>query len=545
MPVKNPLLQEERINYLTNLHGNEKWVTVYSNERGNGLTGGLSACLIPPNKLKESMKRIEWDLLLWQGKPGFITQYKNGEEISTYHRISSSVEPLFHLGTIHTPGKCSVELCEEFRLFHNIYYDSIKGEYLISDESDNEENPILVFPDRIKVLNKLLRSYIAAKQMHLLLFFEYTQYMPNHISEDEEHKYRLSISNEHFMMKRWAGNSLYLGDEERESFSRIQGKKAVICGNIEECGIGPYSPPENYQEFKIGEDESGKDIIHTCDPAKLSDYFGKNPRAPHYLTPVYFCKSVLDKYYNNPDKYSVEDGLISCGNWWSFRIDNNHPNYVSAFLGDLGMDLPESERIYWLSFNISPQGGMSRTNFRRSFLAEFADPELADHLFKQDYRQLRLSWRNYMGWDLFKNLHEGDQYHLNSLRIPPSKNQKEFDSQILYLGKLLIDSLHGEAIAGEIGGKLKGEKEIAILTRYMKLRGIPHYEEHSKFLHDLYKLRSSGSAHRKGRNYEKALSQLGLSGQPHDKAFETLLNKALALLRDLLALLRDMNPQAQ
>ena len=35
-------------------------------------------------------------------------------------------------------------------------------------------------------------------------------------------------------------------------------------------------------------DENGKEIRHTCNPSCLSNYFGANPTAPHYLTPVYF-----------------------------------------------------------------------------------------------------------------------------------------------------------------------------------------------------------------------------------------------------------------
>ena len=39
-------------------------------------------------------------------------------------------------------------------------------------------------------------------------------------------------------------------------------------------------------------DENGKEIRHTCNPSCLSNYFGANPSAPHYLTPVYFDAAV-------------------------------------------------------------------------------------------------------------------------------------------------------------------------------------------------------------------------------------------------------------
>lgn len=551
MPVKNPLFQEERINYLANVHGTEQWVTLYSDEKETGMYGGLSSCLIPPRMLTKSMQTTDWDLDAENNGPGIIIHSENGKQIATYYRITTTgaptaPEPLFHLGRFRVNGNFYAEMCEEFRLFHNIFYNFDSKKYVILNHSGDEEEAIRVSPNRLEVLNKLLQSYIAAKQMHLLLLFEYTRHMPvRAVPKYGPQDYELRLSESLFHLERWTVLPGRNSHGESEIYSVIRGKKAILCGNIEECGMEPYLSPENYQEFKIGIDEKGKDINHTCDPKKLSNHIGKNPRTPHYLTPVYFQREVLGKYYDNPSKYSVEDGLIRCGSWWSCQVDNNHPDYVSVFIGDLGRNLPESERAYWLSFNISPQEGISRTNFRRSFCGEFADPELADHLFKQNYRQFRLIWKKCMGWDLFKDLHEKDQYLLGSLHIPLSENQKEFDDQVLSLEKLLVESINGKAIASEIGGKLKGEKGISILERYLKQRMVPHYEEHSKFLRDLHKLRNIISAHLKGRDYEKALNQLGLSAQFFGKAFQTLLNKALVLLKDLLALVEDKNPQAQ
>jgi hypothetical protein len=65
--------------------------------------------------------------------------------------------------------------------------------------------------------------------------------------------------------------------------------------------------------FIIGEDEDGDLIEHTSDPHVLANYFGANPVAPHYLTPVHFHKRVLNKYYEEPGRYSVEDSLLRCG----------------------------------------------------------------------------------------------------------------------------------------------------------------------------------------------------------------------------------------
>jgi hypothetical protein len=56
-------------------------------------------------------------------------------------------------------------------------------------------------------------------------------------------------------------------------------------------------PLDQYETFIVGTDDEGESVIHTCDPDTLANYFGKNPAAPHYLTPVSFERRVFDKYY--------------------------------------------------------------------------------------------------------------------------------------------------------------------------------------------------------------------------------------------------------
>jgi hypothetical protein len=169
-------------------------------------------------------------------------------------------------------------------------------------------------------------------------------------------------------------------DNTKKSHGRLLGKKLV-------SGDPSFKPDifgrqkKEYINFIIGSDDDGKEILHTCNEAKLSNYFGANPGAPHYLTPVCFRKEVLSKYYAQPEKYTVNDGYLSCGAVWSLYIDNNHPEAVMVFLGDLGR-LSHTEQMYWRGFNL-PSGKMSRVAFKRSILGQFEDPQTADLYFKQ------------------------------------------------------------------------------------------------------------------------------------------------------------------
>lgn len=175
-------------------------------------------------------------------------------------------------------------------------------------------------------------------------------------------------------------------DWPKRPFSRFLGKKVFAPPPRSTCGVWPYEDAEEpFPDFIIGEDDFGGALRFSCDPNRLANYFGGNPDAPHYLTPVFFRRDVLQRYYEHPEKYSVEDGYLRCGGLWGIQIDNDSSDYVVVFLGDLGRDLPATERDYWRAFNVPPIGSMSETAFRRSFLSQFGDATAPDTRFKRAY----------------------------------------------------------------------------------------------------------------------------------------------------------------
>ena len=176
----------------------------------------------------------------------------------------------------------------------------------------------------------------------------------------------------------------------------------------QKAGVWPFDVREVvYHDFIIAEDADGEPLKHTCDPEQLGNYFGKNPDAPHYLTPVYFRREVLKRYYEHPARYSMRDGYLSCGSLWGTHLDNNHPDHVMVFLGDLGRDLPESERTYWQTFNMAPTGAPSETLVRRAFLGQWANPQAPDLRFKSTYGRFNKKWQEQFGWALFKTARAG------------------------------------------------------------------------------------------------------------------------------------------
>lgn len=64
-----------------------------------------------------------------------------------------------------------MEISEEFRLYHNLYYDSRKSEFIFLSESGEEDTAAKIEKTgnnlRVQIKTKYLRDFLAAKSMVL------------------------------------------------------------------------------------------------------------------------------------------------------------------------------------------------------------------------------------------------------------------------------------------------------------------------------------------------------------------------------------------
>lgn len=195
-----------------------------------------------------------------------------------------------------------------------------------------------------------------------------------------------------------------------------------------------------------------------------------------------------------------------------------------VFLGDLGRDLSEGERNYWLSFNIPRQGrGMSETTFQRSFMAEPTEPSRPDLKFKHAYTRFCKAYREKHGWNFFLPLHPDDKYSLTALHLPSKDNQADFDVQLLGFTKILIDSLNEKQIAKGLSTIKSGDKGVTKLEKFLLSRGLQGFNGHIKFLRILQDLRSRSAAHRKGSTYDELVRKLRIKDEGQKVVFIQLL----------------------
>lgn len=527
------LQQKGRLQWLQRTLPLSELITVCLSDHTDEHIYGLHCALVPFSEKQNVLDELSWDLGHGEGMPGASMSWANGKEVVEYHRFGQreGFEPLIINREFHGMRPDYVEISEEFRLFHALYHDHKTNQYIKIDDAGNEEIIIVVRGEEVDIRLKEILQFLAIKEMYLSIQFDFREIVPFSLDElgleegGDEVREDLMCWGLHY------GN---MGHRDEGAFSRLWGKRLVKPMSNEKSGFWGFAKeePEKHLDFIIAVDEDGNDVLHTSDPNELADYFGGNPGAPHYLTPVHFRKQVLDKYYQQAQKFSVEDCYLRCGSLWGFQMDNQHDDQVCAWLGDLGRDLPYVEQLHWKAHNISPKGTISAPYFRRQILNQCTNSNRLEDRFKNCYSRLSHISQEKLGWQILKPLREGDQHHLSGLRIPANNEQREFDELTLSLTKIMIDSINekelGKLVPEEQRKDIKGT--IMLLERVFHLNAAENYKEQIGFLRNLQELRSSSAAHRKGSSYKKLMAKLGLDGQPLPAAFARLLSESTRTL---------------
>ncbi|HEV7517659.1 MAG TPA: hypothetical protein VGR07_15270 [Thermoanaerobaculia bacterium] len=529
------LLQLDVIAELLPKIGKEPWQPLRLRDDDHPHRFGMWCALLNGDAATRAIGHDSWDLRIGEGKPGFRQSWPDGKEITTYHRFGSrdGVRPLVLHRSFHGSFPQYLEMDEEFRLYHDLAEDKIRGLLLSFDASGREIEVVRITPDEVRARLKHLRQFQAGTGLHLAIYIDpirYSQLDLTHIPSDERE--RVEIDG----MVRWRRNVAKCDfQKEYKTFSRLLCKVILAPPERGKAGLAPFEVDTDQKTvaFIFGVDEDGNDREHTSDPETLANFLGGDPGAPNYLTPVYFRREVLAKYYAEPERYSVTNGQLTCLNLWSCQIDNDLDFHVVMFLGDLGRDLPYDEQLHWRQFNVAPEGGVSEINFRRSFLAQFTEARAPDMRFRHEYSDLMRDWERAHGWPLFLAPLAGDAHLINTVRIPVTNSQVEFDEQVGHLTKLLVDSLNEKELAARAGVLEEKAKGISKLAGFLEMTQFPERLSIVQLLRDLQALRSTGSAHRKGSAYEKSIAKLGIDPTRRPDAVRRLLEEATAALRAL------------
>lgn len=498
----------------------------------------IFSALIPLDKCQDVLNKHEWDMSFDEGMPSSCIYGDSDTPVYLRYGNDDGFEPIVLNHNFYGVKPNYVEVVEEFRLFHKLYHDRKTGHFIkISDEGQET----IVVEERegnIKIRAKELRQFLAIKEMCLSIQFDCREYSQSRLSEIGEVEYEgVDKKADYYTYSIRYGNSRFFTNDSN-SHSIIMGKRIIMPLPKSKSGMWGFDKSDErkeYVDFIIGEDNDGEQIIHISNPGQLANFFGANPEEPNYLTPVHFRNEVLDKYRNNSTKYSVENGLLRCGSLWSMQMDTGATDKVVAWLGDLGRDLPYEEQLHWRSCNILPLGKpISDTYFNTQLMAQFTDPEHPVSIFKATYEKLNKKSHDVLDYEILLSLRDDDQHYLSALKLLTCDEQKEFDEQILALSKILIDSLNEKQLKlllKEVDTqKIKGS--IGLLEKNFELQEI-NGDTHIQYLRDLQSLRSSSSAHRKGKNYQNISKKLGLNVRTKSQVFQEILQHGISYLKFL------------
>ena len=526
-------LEQERMIESAFTNGDGPWTIVHDNwYLDNGDNCGRYMAFAQPHMRDKILSHAGWDFTKGDGHPGFRTSHDDTEYYRSSH--APKFEPLIICQHFYGVVPDVLHISEEFRLLMNLWQDPKSGNYYEIKDDGSKELAIRHIDKRIEVRTPLLKRYMAARQLDAVLFIDTRTFVEcgGDVADFSDLEFEGRIGDKPMYLSRSVGR-LPLSDVRVGSL--VFAKRILPAPPQETCRIWPWyeTDPADYPEFIIGEDEYGKPVKYTCDPDRLANYFGKNPDAPHYLTPVFFKPEVLQKYYDDSEMYTVSDGHLSCASMWGVEIDNGDPNCVVVFLGDIGRDIPTSHWTHWLSHNVPPTQRMSDVGVRRAFFGQFVESENPEHRFKLAYDQLQNSWEDQWGWRLHRKAEGPDAGVLQRLRIPVNDTNAELRTQSINLALVLVDCLNEKKLASCLSD-VKGDKGIAKLKKFLEAQSYQHTERDIRLLQRIQRMRSRIGAHSLGSSGQAYLEE-ELGNDTPQEYIAHLMTEATQMLDDLRA----------
>lgn len=507
----------------------ETMIAVYDEREADGTSYYTWSALVPLEKIPSLLEDPHWH------RPNFTpwAEMESDQKNVFYDKWNAGgMEPLILERYFYGVKERHLEIAEDFRLFHNLYNDQNRGEFIKIFDSGEEEVVVKESPEGlVSIRCRELKEFLTIKSMALCVFFAHDKksYAPienlditsgcTEILFSDEHVLYVIISRE---MRDWQTEKKYWN-------SRFIGKKIYFPYNDPyKTNFGNFkSMREDYETFIIRTDENDEQITHPCDPAKLEKFADIG-----FLTPISFKREVLEKYRKDP-KYEVSAGHVRCGDLWYLTIDTGNPDKVCVFLGDLGEQLPYSEQQHWRHYNIASSGGMSEWFFKWQHGNLVEDPTSPEFLFIQKYKETKLKWKEILGWKIFKDLSKEDTHALNTISIPNSQN--DMDIMILTITKCLCDSINTDApeLSKHINSKEKKSNRlggITVLDRYLASKNMLQRHFINKWLKNIQAVRSAGAAHIKTADYTEKLAEFKTGSENLRETAGNILIAGIAIL---------------
>ena len=436
-----------------------------------------------------------------------------------YTEEQITFEPFIIRRKFHGLHHPTFDVIQNFILYHNLFFDNQQDAYF--DVIEDEKVIEYVSPSHVRISEKYLRDYLAARKMILVRYHDHRRQSAVSVLDTfgEERK-EIDITNKnynyHIVIGQYGTNN--------NAFSMLVGKDVIL----------PYSEPKHqdylwlsdkpqrYEKYSYKIDDNGNRIEESCDKESENS-------TGHFLTPIFFKKEILDKYYNKPSFYKIEDGEIYCLDLWSITFGENDDGLVHVWLGDLGR-IPHNEQIHWKAHNVVPGKDLNKNFVKRQLLGKFTDREdLCDKLLDLKTR-VNEAFADRSNFKIFNDLPETHKHVSDTFHTLTSDEETAFDAQILNMAKLFVDTINKSDLEKHTNWKPTNNdenKSLYFLEHFLGETLRSRYQARTvvSAFRMVQKLRSATGAHLPGSKYGKTLQSFNLDNLNPKTRFTKILEE--------------------
>ena len=391
-----------------------------------------------------------------------------------------------------------IELSQKLIHALDLHYLDERNAYCRLDERGDMENVITVYHDRtgdpwqdvraVTIRPRELATYMALTATSLVTFFNFTRYSP-----DEFDGWPAKCSNE-FMSR-----NIFCRHGRVDQYASYQKGHIIFYTErtpadlMEEKKAQDDKSNRQYATFLIIDSKNGGKVIETsCSPDHIVNYFTKS-NLPWEMSPAFFHPEVLQKYKSDPEKYTMDRSGINCrGAWYLRSYDINEAGQVHAYIGDIA-SLPYREQLYWKSFNVYPQAGISERALQTDFRGQF--PTTIDHLENLKNIVVELDKRPPKWWKL------RGEILISSVYGPATDSVSEWGNEIIALDQLVVEGFQVKSLRRIIesnGGEFKkewGSLKLIDVSLVLMGKASAQAKDTVAPLKELHKMRNITNAH--------------------------------------------------
>lgn len=422
------------------------------------------------------------------------------KDFADFHIISNSliVRPFVYMQDNRRLGT-RYELDQKFPLYYNA--QKINDEYTRIDENGDK-----IIIARIENGEGWMKCYVFATYLRDYLTLTgyglwryHTHYRHCFPKNEDLGEFEYRGGTFRYKVFIWEGTKHSLGKWN----IMLRGHDILLPYKRSDYELISMRNHNHHENFIIGIDENGKDIIRSC-KVDQSEFF----------VPVYFKIGLMKHFYDNPEKYTVCPTFIFADP--IFTIDYGIvEKYVQVWLGDL-TGLPLKEQKLWKSFNVPlKERKIPEDRIKRDFEAQFAKTDNIVEDLRELKENVNIIFKEKYGFQLLKDLNRPDVYREKMIHVPFTEDWNEFNSVIEAMEIVFVESLNKDMkkfLQDKVEDKtLKSMKGIVLLHELLKKMNTIQ-KDISKVIYPfqlLHNLRSNIASHRKGSDYKHTLEKLG------------------------------------